>query len=418
LDLGEFAGCVQEVLYRESEESEREVQTITIVCFDVECSTLNRGNPFTASGKLVSYSVKVDDGEPSFNYFNEIDFLTELRASLSEATLVIGFAMKIDLHWARRMGVRPPERVRAWDCQIAEFLIQGQTGAYPSLNECLAKYGLGQKDDKIAEYWALGIDNDEIPVDELRFYNNLDVELTYKLYLKQQEVMTEKQKKLCVVMGLDLLVLAEMEWNGVKFDKELCRTKADETAKELKIITDELLEYAPSRDVNLDSGHQLSCILYGGAFELTTVDHVTQEIYKSGKKKGQAWEKNHYVTNVYTCDPLFQPLKGTKTKLVSKVGEEQYPVYQTGEDVLKQLRKPTKQHKRIIELLLKRAELAKLSDSFFGKLPGLLETMEWGEYLHGSYNQTVAATGRLSSSSPNMQQFPLEVDQLLISRYN
>jgi DNA polymerase I-like protein with 3'-5' exonuclease and polymerase domains len=340
-----------------------------------------------------------------------------LRASFEKARLLIAHNAKFDLHWARKHGIVASNGCRIWDTQVAEFIITGQQGAYPSLNECLAKYGLGQKDDKIAEYWALGIDTHEIPVDELRFYNNLDVELTYKLYLKQQEVMTDKQKKLCLVMGLDLLVLAEMEWNGVKFDKELCRTKADETAKELKIITDELLEYAPSRDVNLDSGHQLSCILYGGAFELTTVDHVTQEIYKSGKKKGQAWEKNHYVTNVYTCDPLFQPLKGTKTKLVSKVNEKEYPVYQTGEDVLKQLRKPTKQHKRIIELLLKRAELAKLMDTYYGKIPAMLETMEWGDYLHGQYNQVTAATGRLSSSGPNMQNFSGEVDQLLISRY-
>jgi DNA polymerase I-like protein with 3'-5' exonuclease and polymerase domains len=359
----------------------------------------------------------VDDKETSFNYFNAIDFLTELRASLSEAKLVVGFNIKFDLNHVRRHGLVPPDRVRIWDCQIAEFLLTGQQGPYPSLNECLAKYGLGQKDDKIAEYWALGIDTHEIPVDELRFYNNLDVELTYKLYLKQQEVMTEKQKKLCLVMGLDLLVLAEMEWNGVKFDKELCRTKADETAKELAIITDELLEYAPSRDVNLDSGHQLSCILYGGAFELTTVDHVTQEIYKSGKRKGQEYSKNHYRTEVYNCDGWFTPLRGSETKLVSKVGEHNYRIYQTGEDVLKQLRKPTKQHKRIIELLLKRAELAKLMDTYYGKIPAMLETMEWGDYLHGQYNQCVAATGRLSSSAPNMQNFSGDVDALLVSRY-
>jgi DNA polymerase-1 len=99
------------------------------------------------------------------------------------------------------------------------------------------------------------------------------------------------------------------------------------------------------------------------------------------------------------------------------VGEHNYRIYQTGEDVLKQLRKPTKQHKRIIELLLKRAELAKLMDTYYGKIPAMLETMEWGDYLHGQYNQCVAATGRLSSSAPNMQNFSGDVDALLVSRY-
>ena len=366
---------------------------------------------------MVSYSVKIDDGSTSFNYYSDIDFLNEIRAYMQHAKLLVCFNGKFDLNWLRRYGIIPPDRARVWDCQIAEFILRGQQGSYPSLNESLSRFDLGQKDDKIAEYWALGLDTTEIPVDELRFYNDLDVELTYKLYLKQQEAMTEKQKKLCTVMGLDLLVLAEMEWNGVKFDKELCAIKAGETAKELKVITDELLKYSPTPNINLDSGHQLSCLLYGGAFEITSVDHVTEEVYKSGKRKGEGYQKNHYVSDVYKCDPLFTPIKKSQTKLISKVGDDSYPIYQTGEDVLKQLKKPTKQHKRIIELLLRRAELAKLLDTYYGKIPELLDKMEWGDYLHGQYNQCVAATGRLSSSAPNMQQFSAEVDQLLVSRY-
>ncbi len=367
---------------------------------------------------MVSYSVKVGDGETSFNYYTAIDFLAELRAYLQQAKLIVGFNLKYDLNAIRRYGLMPPDRVRVWDCQTAEFIISGQKTPYPSLNECLSKYDLGQKDDKIAEYWALGVDTPDIPVDELQVYGDLDVELTYKLYLKQQEVMTDRQKKLCMVMGLDLLVLAEMEWNGVKFDKELCRKKATETANELEVITKELLHFAPTPDINLDSGHQLSCLLYGGSFELTTVDYVTEEVYKSGKRKGESHQKNHYVTNVYYCERRFEPVKRTETKLFSKVGDVSFPVWQTGEDVLKKLRKPTKEHRRIIELLLKRAELAKLLDTYYGKLPELLDKMEWGDYLHGQYNQCVAATGRLSSSAPNMQNFSGDVDQLLVSRYD
>jgi DNA polymerase I-like protein with 3'-5' exonuclease and polymerase domains len=366
---------------------------------------------------MVSYSVKVDNGETSFNYFDAIDFLAELRAYLQQAKLIVGFNLKYDLNAIRRYGLVPPDRIRVWDCQTAEFIIEGQKNPYPSLNYCLAKYGLGQKDDKIAEYWALGIDTPDIPVDELRVYGNLDVDLTYKLYLKQQEIMTEKQKKLCTVMGLDLLVLADMEWNGVKFDTELCKEKADETAKELKVITDELLEYCPTKNINLDSGHQLSCLLYGGAFELTSISGSELLTYKSGARKGQEYEKKYYATTVVECPRRFDPIRGSETRLVSTVGGTTYPVFQTSEDVLKKLRKPTKQHRRIIELLLKRAELAKLMDTYYGKLPGLLEKMEWGEYLHGQYNQCVAATGRLSSSAPNMQNFSGSTDQLLISRY-
>ena len=119
--------------------------------FDVETSTKNKGNPFTKSGKLVSYSIKIDDTPTDFNYYTQLDFLNELRAYMQQAKLLIGFNLKFDLHWAARHNIRPPDGVRVWDCQLAEFIISGQQNKYPSLDECLEKYELGKKDDKIAE---------------------------------------------------------------------------------------------------------------------------------------------------------------------------------------------------------------------------------------------------------------------------
>lgn len=332
---------------------------------------------------------------------------------------MVGFNIKFDLHWARRHGVLPPTGVRVWDCQIAEFLIRGQTGSYPSLNEALARFDLGQKDDKIAEYWANGIDTEFIPQPELQLYCDLDVELTYKLYLKQREVMTDRLQRLCMVMGLDLLVLAEMEWNGVKLNVELCKQKAVETAAELEVLTDQLYgTLGCSRSVNLDSGHQLSCLLYGGAFELTVPERVERRVYQSGIKKGQEYDKTFWRVETFQCEKLFEPLKGTATKLTSKVGDQAYPVYATGEDVLKQLRKPSKKHKELIDLLLQRAEKEKLLSTYYGALPKLLEDMQWeDDILHGQLNQVVARTGRLSSSNPNMQNFSSDVDLLLVTRF-
>lgn len=366
---------------------------------------------------MVAYSVKVDDNSTTTYYYTDLAFLAGFKL-IPEATLLVGFNIKYDLHWARRCSsVLPSDGVRVWDCQIAEFILRGQKGSYPSLNEACARFDIGQKDDKVAEYWKLGVDTTDIPVDELKFYNCLDVELTYKLYLKQYEAMTPKQRKLCTLMGLDLLVLEEMEWNGFKLDRELCAKKADEARVELDAINKELLQYAPCPNVNLDSGHQLSCILFGGGFELTTADRVERLVYKSGQKKGQEYDRTYWKTETYICKPLFAPLAGSETKLVSKAGGVDYPVFATGEEVLKQLKKPSKTHKRIVELLLKRAELAKLLDTYFGKLPEVLDTMEWGDFLHGQYNQCVAATGRLSSSNPNMQNFSGVVDEILVSRY-
>jgi DNA polymerase I-like protein with 3'-5' exonuclease and polymerase domains len=397
-----------------------------IITFDVETGTKNKGNPFTASGKLISYSIKPDDKEVSFNYHLSIDFLTELKLLMQQAKLLVGFNIKFDLHWVSRYGVKPPDRCRVWDCQIAEFILSGQKGAYPSLDGSLAKYDLGAKDDKIAEYWKAGIDTEFIPQEELEFYNNRDVDLTYALYLKQQEVMTEKQKRLCLIMGLDLLVLQEMEENGVKFDINLCKEKAVDAEQQLRQITEELLKYSPSPRINLDSGQHLSCLLYGGKFDIDDITYETA-YYKgdskaTGAKKGDPYQKTVHTITVFTCPQLFTPLAKTETKLKKKLTSpdgvvEEIVIYETNEDVLKQLKAKDKWKKRVIELLLQRAEVAKLLDTYYGKLPELLEKMEWGEYLHGQYNQCVAATGRLSSSAPNMQNFSGDVDRLLVSRY-
>lgn len=390
---------------------------MTSLCFDVETSTVNKGNPFTARGKLVSYSCKVGGGKTTFNYFDSPTFLSELRNCLAQARLVIGFNLKFDLHWASRHKIKPNERARIWDCQIAEFLISGQKNSYPSLDEACAKHGLGKKDDKIKEYWEAGIDTEFVPRDELEFYNNLDVDLTYALYLSQQKVMTDKQKKLCLIMGLDLLCLQEMEENGVKFDTTLCLDKAKTTKEQLEEITDKLLKYSPSRDINLDSGQQLSCLLYGGKFE---VDYVTEEttVYKSGKQKGQPLVKNVHNEVVYSCPRLFEPLPKSETKLKKKLNGEEITIYVTNEDTLKQLKARSPLQKEIIKMLLIRAELAKLLDTYYASLPLLLEEMQWGDILHPTYNQCVARTGRLSSSKPNAQNFSGEVDLLLVSRYN
>lgn len=289
--------------------------------------------------------------------------------------------------------------------------------AYPSLDACCEKYGLGQKDETISNYWKIGVDTEDIPRDELEVYGNRDVDLTYRLYQAQLAVMSEKQKKLCFLMGLDLLVLADMERNGVKFNFELCNEKEADVGEKLSVVTEELLTFAPDPRINLGSGQQLSCLLYGGAFEVTWVAREEPLIYKSGIKKGQPYIKNHYESKIFECPPIFKPLKKTENKLPYRVGDTSYPIWQTSEDVLKQLSATNKRQRRLIELLLLRAEYSKLMETYYGALPVLLETMEWGEYIHGQYNQVVAATGRLSSSKPNMQNFSNDVDQLLVSRY-
>ena len=67
---------------------------------------------------------------------------------------------------------------------------------------------------------------------------------------------------------------------------------------------------------------------------------------------------------------------------------------------------------------MERSKLEKLRSSFFNGVPKKMNEMYWNDgKIHGQFNQCVVATGRLSSSKPNTQQFPPEFKKSLISEY-
>lgn len=387
------------------------------IVLDVETSTLNKGNPFTQANKLIAYSV-IKDQTQSVHYYDELDFITGIKALAGNNDTLIGFNIKFDLHWAVRSGFSIPNKIHIWDCQIAQFLIEGQVNRYPSLNDALKYHKLPLKLDKVAEYWGLGVDTVDIPKEELLLYVEADVALTSKLEQCQKSLMTSQQIKLCEVMGLDLLVLLDMEQAGIKLDVKKCDEKYKECSTELAAITDSLCSTFNFNFANFDSNHHLSVLLFGGTLE---VDFPTsfEEIYKSGTRKGEVYLKTQHAYRLFNFPALFTPNPKLASKLRLKIdGQDEQTIYFTNEDVLKQLTCRTNVQKKTIENLLRRAELSKLMGTYYGALPKLIETMNWPpDMLHGSFNQCVAATGRLSSTKPNLQNFSSVVDEVIISRY-
>lgn len=383
--------------------------------FDVETTTKNRGNPYTASNRLVSYSLRTESGEPEFHYYTEPDFRTALGKVLSESSLIIGVNLKFDIAWAKRYKAVIPKGCRIWDCQLAEFILSGQTNSFASMNGLCEKYGIPIKEDAVAQYWEQGIDTPDIPVEVLKEYGNGDVERTWAIYQAQlsDPRMTPELKKLILLDGADLLVLQRMEENGLKYDSERSKAEAESLRAELQEADSYLLNLAGGAPINFDSGDHLSAFLYGGSFAIDVTEPVTR-VYKSGPRKGTEYVQNRFVeTKVYSFPGFFKPLKGSE---LSKSTPEK-PVWSSAEPILRQLVARSNVQRSIIEKLLRRAELSKLIETYFVKLPQLIEEMEWGEYVHGQYNQVVARTGRLSSSKPNMQNNPSEVDRMFVSRY-
>lgn len=370
-----------------------------ILTSDFECTTSNKGNPFDKTNKAVCIAYKVNDN------ISECDFVTPdvNKELLTTFDLCIYFNAKFDLHWSRKLGYKIPAKV--WCCQIAEFILNGQQERYPSLELTAEKYNLGKKLDVVkTEYWDKDICTSAIPHDILEEYAKQDVDLTYAVYLKQKEQFDNNPKlyTLFKLMMLDLLVLEEMEWNGLVYDEALCEEKAKTIDHEIQEITKQLAAIYPGIAINFNSGDQLSAFLYGGSIKYVVKEHVGYTL-KDHKPKYRNVEKKH------TLPQLIKPLSKSELK---KEG-----LWATDEGTLRKL----KGHyaKKLVPILLRLAELDKLNSTYYRGIPKINKEMNWPKQkLHGQFNQCTAATGRLSSSKPNLQNFANECLDVFVSRYD
>src|ERR1700722_14935156 len=202
----------------------KDKKKMDVLVLDVETTISNKGNPFDHSNSLC-YIGTLRDTMGVYDVCHElisIGLHTEIASIFRTGnTLWIGFNIKFDLHWLRKFGIELAG-VTVWDCQLAHFILRHQRAVMPSLDEVAKYYGLGQKVDKIKEYWEAGIDTPDIPKQEMIEYLEQDLNLTHQIYLRQVEEFS-KLPRLANLFRLqcqDLLVLEEMEWNGFIYNKK------------------------------------------------------------------------------------------------------------------------------------------------------------------------------------------------------
>ena len=185
-----------------------------------------------------------------------------------------------------------------------------------------------------------------------------NADIAYQLYEKFKPVLVENQlDKLFNEIEMPLVpVLATMEANGVKIDSDNLKQISEQQALEIKGIENQIFE-AAGTEFNIASPKQLGEVLFE-------------------KMKIKA------------------PAKKTKTG--------QYP---TGEEVLQKI---INVHP-IIQQILDYRGLTKLKSTYVDALPALISKEDG--LVHTSYNQAVTATGRLSSTNPNLQNIPVRTDK-------
>ena len=381
-----------------------------MLSFDYETTTKeanNFGHPFDCRNRPVLLSCY--DGEQHIPFHYGQGTVVDPSAQFDDPNnLYVAFNAKFDMHWLRREhGIILPLG-SVWCCQVAEMALTRQQFPMPSLNDALDRYGLERKYDVVKEeYWKKGIDTDLIPYEILLAYGNQDSRQTYKLAELQIEEAKERGMYNAIRMSCcDLVVLAEMEWNGMVYDVEKSNQLAVETAERIAII-DHSLRTLVGDDlgiVSFDSPFNISAVLFGGSVKYKK-PYV--HVFKNGNSKIRHTEE------VKEFPRLIEPPK--EAKLPST---DDY--YSTSTVILGLLnrQKLTKFQRSLLDKLTERSKLEQLRGTYYTGIPKLFKKYNWKDgTIHHSLNQTVAITGRLSSSNPNLQNQSKESKQCFVSRF-
>ncbi len=327
------------------------------VCIDTETTSTE-----AVSAELVGISFCADTGEAWYvsvpRETSEILKYVEVFRPLYESDKIVkvGQNLKYDLNVLARYGaeLRPP----MFDTMLAHYVVQPELRHNMDyLAEIYLRYATIHIDRLIGPKGKGQKNMADVPPEEVCDYAAEDADVTLRLMLPLTEEM-EKFQVTSVFTDLEMPlmpVLARMERYGVRLDTEALAETGRHFQQRMQVLETEIYELA---------GHSFTI--------------------SSPRQVGTV---------------LFEELKLNERARKTKSGQ-----YATGEEVLEALRG---KHPIVGKILAHRA-LKKLTGTYIDALPKLINPATGR--IHTSFNQAVTATGRLSSSNPNLQNIPVRGD--------
>lgn len=292
-------------------------------------------------------------------HLDEPDVLKKLKPLLEDAAIAkVNHNIKFDLAVLQHHGIEM--QGVAGDAMIANYLLQAGERSH-NLEDLSRKYldhsplplskllGEGKLQRPIAE----------INTAELAAHSAEDADIAFRLCEHLEKELAQKQlTPIYQEMEVPLIsVLMDMEETGVCLDVPLLQNLSTDFGEQMKTLEHDIYLLA-GRQFNIDSPMQL------------------REI-------------------------LFEEMKLPKGKKTAQTGEAS-----TGQAVLEDL---AAEGHELPRLIISYRQLAKLKGTYLDALPAQVDP-KTGR-LHCQFNQAVAATGRLSSSNPNLQNIPMRTDQ-------
>jgi len=304
-------------------------------------------------GKSRYIPVKSPEGDVQLPLEETIE---KLRPILESSSIKkIGQNLKYDQIVLRGLGVDLAGV--DFDTMVAHYLIEAGARSH-GLDELSRRY-LNHKTIKISELIGKGKNQkrmDEVPVEQVSRYACEDADIPLRLFeVLENRLQMEGLIKLFHDVEIPLIdVLAEMEFNGIKVDIDRLGELSKVYGKRLEALELEIYQLA-GREFNIASPKQLA-------------------------------------------EMLFQE-RGLPVVKKTKTGPS------TDAEVLEQLAKQDPLPQKIIE----HRQYSKLKNTYIDALPEM--TCPSSGRVHTSFNQVVAATGRLSSNDPNLQNIPIRTTE-------
>lgn len=371
---GEYE-CIKTV--KQLEALIKQINKAGVCAVDTETDSLS---PIDANLCGISISLKPHTGvyipthsPQQSSHLDTETVLKHLRPVLEDRTIrKVGHNLKFDINILRKHGVRlrgPSKSGGLFDTMVASYVVDPARSSHGM--DVLALSLLNHTCIPISDLIGKGKNQrtfDTVPLDRATIYAAEDADITYRLHDFFQPKLDEVNgRKLFDDLEMPVVeVLAELEWNGIRVDPNELDRQRENLQRQIDALRKKILEGSPGGvPFNPDSPKQLAVVLF----------------------------------NKPKDDPPGLGLKATKR---GKTGPS------TDVEVLERLAADPNVDSPLPSLIVEYRQLTKLVNTYLESLKEAINP-KTGR-IHASFNQTVAVTGRLSSSDPNLQNIPIRTE--------